>query len=149
VAYPRARDADRCRSGDALANIVFFFIILTTGRLFFQKRRENRSAEQAALALKPFAENMAYLFSLLDIIAPGWPVAVLAGSGVLRLCEVMKWRRRGWNSNFRGPKEFYLIIRLFDIIVGLLINFIGIERIKALYFRLSQRDQLRFRSSLL
>jgi len=45
---------------------------------------------------------------------------------------VMKWHE-GLELKFSRAKGFYLIIS-FSIIVGLLINFIGIEPIKALYY---------------
>jgi Mn2+/Fe2+ NRAMP family transporter len=121
-------------AGMLLANIVFFFIILTTAQALFKNGVTNiGSAEQAALALKPFAGNMAYLFFALGIIGTGvLAVPILAGSGAYALCEVMKWRE-GLELKFSRAKGFYLIIA-FSIIVGLLINFIGIEPIKALYY---------------
>jgi len=121
-------------AGMLFANIVFFFIILTTAQVLFKNGVTNiGSAEQAALALKPFAGNMAYALFALGIIGTGiLAVPILAGSGAYALCEVMKWHE-GLELKFSRAKGFYLIIA-FSIIVGLAINFIGIEPIKALYY---------------
>lgn len=121
-------------AGMLLANVVFFFIILTTAQVLFKNGITNiGSAEQAAMALKPFAGNLAYLLFALGIIGTGLlAIPILAGSGAYALCEVMKWRE-GLELKFSRAKGFYLIIT-FSIAVGLLINFLGIEPIKALYY---------------
>jgi NRAMP (natural resistance-associated macrophage protein)-like metal ion transporter len=121
-------------AGMLLANIVFFFIIVTTAQVLFKNGITNiGSSEQAALALRPLAGNMAYALFALGIIGTGLlAVPILAGSGAYALCEVMKWHE-GLELKFSRAKGFYLIIA-FSIIVGLLINFIGIEPIKALYY---------------
>ena len=121
-------------AGMILANIVFFFIILTTAQVLFKNGVTNiGSAQQAALALRPFAGNLAYLLFALGIIGTGLlAVPVLAGSGAYALCEMLKWHE-GLELKFTRAKGFYLIIAL-SIIVGLAMNFIGIEPIKALYY---------------
>ncbi|MFA6285340.1 MAG: divalent metal cation transporter [Parcubacteria group bacterium] len=121
-------------AGMLLANVVFFFIILTTAQVLFKNGVTNiGSAEQAAMALRPFAGDMAYALFALGIIGTGiLAVPILAGSGAYALCEVMKWHE-GLELKFSRAKGFYLIIA-FSIIVGLLMNFIGIEPIKALYY---------------
>jgi NRAMP (natural resistance-associated macrophage protein)-like metal ion transporter len=121
-------------AGMILANVVFFFIILTTAQVLFKNGVTSiGSAEQAALALRPFAGNLSYLLFALGIIGTGLlAVPVLAGSGAYALCEMLKWRE-GLELKFSRAKGFYLIIA-FSIAVGLLINFIGIEPIKALYY---------------
>ncbi len=121
-------------AGMLLANVVFFFIILTTAQVLFKNGVTNiGSAEQAAMALRPFAGDMAYALFALGIIGTGiLAVPILAGSGAYALCEVMKWHE-GLELKFSRAKGFYLIIA-FSIIVGLLMNLIGIEPIKALYY---------------
>ncbi|MCX6762334.1 MAG: divalent metal cation transporter [Candidatus Moranbacteria bacterium] len=120
--------------GMLLANVVFFFIILTSAQVLFKNGVTNiGSAEQAALALRPLAGNMAYMLFALGIIGTGLlAVPILAGAGAYALSEVMKWRE-GLELKFSRAKGFYLIIA-FSIVVGLLINLIGIEPIKALYY---------------
>ena len=121
-------------AGMILANVVFFFIIVTTAQVLFKNGITNiESAEQAALALRPFAGNLAYLFFALGIIGTGLlAVPILAGSGAYALCEIMKWHE-GLELKFSRARGFYLIIAI-SIIVGLAMNFIGIEPIKALYY---------------
>lgn len=121
-------------AGMLLANVVFFFIILTTAQVLFKNGVTNiGSAEQAAQALRPFAGNAAYLLFALGIIGTGiLAVPILAGSGAYALCEVLKWHE-GLELKFNRAKGFYLIIA-FSIIVGLAMNFFGIEPIRALYY---------------
>jgi Mn2+/Fe2+ NRAMP family transporter len=121
-------------TGMVLANVVFFFIIITTAQVFFQNGIFNiESAEQAALALRPLAGDGAYLLFALGIIGTGLlAVPILAGSGAYALCEIMKWRE-GLELKFSRAKGFYLII-IFSIFVGLALNFFGINPIVALYY---------------
>jgi NRAMP (natural resistance-associated macrophage protein)-like metal ion transporter len=121
-------------AGMLLANIVFFFIILTTAQVLFKHGVTNiGTAEQAASALKPFAGNAAYLLFALGIIGTGiLAIPILAGSGAYALCEILKWQE-GLEQKFSRAKGFYLIIA-FSIAIGLAMNFFGIEPIKALYY---------------
>jgi len=121
-------------TGMILANVVFFFIILTTAQVLFKNGiTDIGSAEQAALALRPFAGGAAYLLFALGIIGTGLlAVPILAGSGAYALCEIMKWRE-GLELRFSRARGFYLIIA-FSILVGLGLNFIGVNPIKALYY---------------
>ena len=81
----------------------------------------------------PLPETRPIFLFALGIIGTGiLAVPILAGSGAYALCEVLKWQE-GLELKFSRAKGFYLIIA-FSIIVGLLINFIGIEPIKALYY---------------
>jgi len=121
-------------TGMILANLVFFFIVVTTAQVLFKNGITNiQSAEEAALALRPLAGEWAYLLFALGIIGTGLlAVPVLAGSGAYALCEVLRWRE-GLELKFSRAKGFYLVIAL-SIIVGLAMNFLGIEPIKALYY---------------
>jgi NRAMP (natural resistance-associated macrophage protein)-like metal ion transporter len=121
-------------AGMILANVVFFFIILTTAQVLFKNGiTDIGSAEQAALALKPFAGEAAYLLFALGIIGTGLlAVPILAGSGAYALSEVMKWRE-GLELKFSRAKGFYLVIAA-SILVGLALNFVGVNPIKALYY---------------
>ena len=121
-------------TGMILANAVFFFIIIATAQVFFKNGiTEIGSAEQAALALRPLSGEAAYLLFALGIIGTGLlAVPILAGSGAYALCEVMKWHE-GLELRFSRARGFYLII-IFSILVGLGLNFIGVNPIKALYY---------------
>jgi NRAMP (natural resistance-associated macrophage protein)-like metal ion transporter len=121
-------------TGMLLANVVFFFIVLTTAQVLFKNGITNiDSAEQAALALRPFAGNYAFLLFTLGIIGTGLlAVPVLAASGAYALSELMKWRE-SLELKFSQAKGFYLVIA-FSILVGLFLNFFHINPIMALYY---------------
>jgi len=129
-----ARMRTDVNSGMILANLVFFFIIITCAKVLFQNGiTEIGSAEQAALALKPFAGQFAFLFFALGIIGTGLlAVPILAGSGAYALSELLKWRE-GLGNKLSRAKGFYFII-VVSIMVGLLLNFIGVNPIKALFY---------------
>lgn len=122
------------RAGMILANVVFFFIVLTTAQVLFNNGITNiASAHEAALALKPLAGNHAFLLFALGIIGTGLlAVPILAGSGAYALSELMKWNE-GLELKFSQAKGFYMVIIL-SIIFGLSINFLDINPIKALYY---------------
>ncbi len=121
-------------TGMILANIVFFFIIVTTAQVLFKNGIFNiSSAEQAALALRPLAGDHAYLLFAFGIIGTGLlAVPILAGSGAYALSEIMKWQE-GLEEKFSMAKGFYLVI-IASILVGLLLNFFHINSIAALYY---------------
>lgn len=121
-------------AGMILANVVFFFIVLTTANVLFSHGiTEIDSAQDAALALKPLAGDWAFLLFAIGIIGTGFlAVPILAGSGAYALSELMNWNS-GLEEEFSRAKGFYLVIS-FSIIVGLAMNFLGINPIKALYW---------------
>lgn len=122
------------RTGMIFANLTFFFIVLTTAKVLNSNGIFSiDSAEQAALALRPLAGDQAFLLFALGIIGTGLlAIPVLAGSGAYALSELMNWRE-GLEKKFSRAKAFYLVIT-FSIVIGLLINFIGINPMKALYY---------------
>jgi NRAMP (natural resistance-associated macrophage protein)-like metal ion transporter len=122
------------RTGMIFANITFFFIVLTTAKVLNANGiTDIESAEQAALALRPFAGDQAFLLFALGIVGTGLlAIPVLAGSGAYALAELMNWRE-GLEQKFSRAKAFYCVITL-SILVGLGINFIGINPMKALYY---------------
>lgn len=121
-------------TGMLLANVVFFFIVVTTAQVLFKNGITNiDSAEQAAMALRPFAGEYAFLFFTLGIIGTGLlAVPVLAASGAYALSELMKWHE-SLELKFSQAKGFYLVIA-FSILVGLFLNFFHINPIMALYY---------------
>jgi Mn2+/Fe2+ NRAMP family transporter len=129
---------DRMRTdvgaGMILANVVFFFIVVTTAQVLFQNGVfDIQSAEQAALALRPLAGEYAYMLFALGIIGTGFlAVPILAGSGAYALAETMKWRE-GLDEEFSHAKGFYFVI-IMSILFGLALNFFQINPITALYY---------------
>lgn len=121
-------------SGMILANIVFFFIVLTTAQVLFANGITNvNSAQDAALALAPLAGKHAALLFTLGIIGTGLlAVPVLAGSGAYALAEILNLKE-GLELRFLQAKGFYFIIAL-SILFGGLFNFFHINPISALYY---------------
>jgi NRAMP (natural resistance-associated macrophage protein)-like metal ion transporter len=121
-------------SGMFLSNIVMFFIIAACGALLFSNGVTNiTSAAQAAEALRPFAGNSTYWLFAIGIIGTGLlAIPVLAGSSSYAAAESFKWRE-GLYRKFNQAHAFYGILIL-SVIVGLGINFLGIDPIKALIY---------------
>ena len=121
-------------AGMILANVVFYFIVLTSAQVLFRHGITHiESAEQAALALKPLAGQYAFLLFACGIIGTGLlAIPVLAGSGAYALAELMEWEE-GLEHKFYQAKAFYLVIA-FSVIVGLALNFLRINPITALYY---------------
>jgi Mn2+/Fe2+ NRAMP family transporter len=121
-------------SGMFLSNIVMFFIIATCGALLFSHGITNiTSAAQAAQALRPFAGNQTYLLFATGIIGTGLlTIPVLAGSSSYAAAESFKWQE-GLFRNLRQAHAFYGVI-IISMLVGLSLNFIGLDPIKALIY---------------
>jgi NRAMP (natural resistance-associated macrophage protein)-like metal ion transporter len=121
-------------SGMFLSNIVMFFIIAACGALLFANGVTNiTSASQAAEGLRPFAGNLTYWLFAIGIIGTGLlAIPVLAGSSSYAAAESFKWRE-GLYRKFNQAHAFYGILIL-SVFVGLGINFLGIDPIKALIY---------------
>lgn len=121
-------------SGMFISNLVMFFIIAVCGATLFSHGITTiTTASDAALALKPLAGNGAYVLFALGIIGTGMlAIPVLAGSAAYAISESMGWKE-GLYRKLNEAYAFYGII-IIAVIVGILINFIGIDPIKALIY---------------
>ena len=122
------------RLGLLLTNLVFYFIILTTGTVLFKAGiHQIDTVEQAAQALKPLAGNAAYILFAVGVIGTGaLAIPVLAGSLSYMMAEVFGWEE-GLDKKFYEAKGFYITL-IVSMIIGLLINFLGISPIKMLFY---------------
>jgi Mn2+/Fe2+ NRAMP family transporter len=120
--------------GMFITNIVFYFIILTTGTVLFNAGiHDVQTVEQAAQALQPLAGNMAYALFAVGVLGTGFlAIPVLAGALSYMMAEVFDWQE-GLDKKFHEAKGFYITI-IISLILGLAINFIGISPIKALIY---------------
>lgn len=121
-------------SGMFLSNFVMFFIIVTCAATLFSHGIVNiNTAADAAQALKPLAGNQAYLLFAMGIIGTGMlAVPVLAGSAAYAIAESFSWKH-GLYRKLKDANAFYGVI-IFSMLVGLLINLLGIDSIKALIY---------------
>lgn len=120
--------------GMLFSNLVMFFIILTTGTVLFNGGiHQIDTVEQAAQALRPLAGNSAYLLFAIGVIGTGLlAIPVLSGSLSYIITETFGWKE-GLDKKFHEAKAFYIIIAI-SLILGLLMNFIGLSPIKALIY---------------
>jgi NRAMP (natural resistance-associated macrophage protein)-like metal ion transporter len=121
-------------SGMFLSQLVMFFIIAACGGILYTHGiTEITSASQAAEALRPFAGNATYFLFAIGIIGTGLlAIPVLAGSTSYTLSESFSWKE-GLYRELRQAYAFYGVI-IIAMIVGLSINFLSIDPIKALIY---------------
>jgi len=121
-------------SGMFLSNLVMFFIIAACGGILHANGiTEITSAAQAAEALRPFAGEATYFLFAIGIIGTGLlAIPVLAGASSYALAESFRWKEGLYRDLAQG-KAFYGII-IISMIIGLAINFLGIDPIKALIY---------------
>jgi NRAMP (natural resistance-associated macrophage protein)-like metal ion transporter len=122
-------------SGMFLSNLVMFFIIAACGTELFAHGITNiNTAAQAAQALRPFAGNASYFLFAIGIIGVGLlAIPVMAGSSAYAISESLGGRRQGLNNNLKQGYAFYGVI-IISMMVGLGLNFIGLNPIKALIY---------------
>ncbi len=121
-------------SGMFISNMAMFFIIAVCSATLFSNGVTNiGTAADAAAALRPFAGEFAYLLFTIGIIGVGLlAVPVLAGSAAYAVSESFGWKF-GLNRRLKEAKAFYGIISL-AVVVGIGLNFIGLDPIKALIY---------------
>jgi NRAMP (natural resistance-associated macrophage protein)-like metal ion transporter len=138
VAITSAKDIKKMRvdvwTGMFFSNLVMFFIILTCGSVLYKSGITNvQTAADAALALKPLAGPYASLLFTLGIVGTGLlAVPVLAGSAAYAVAESFGWKQ-GLYKKLKQAYAFYGII-IISMGLGILLNFIGLDPIKALIY---------------
>ena len=126
--------------GMSLASATAWFIVVVCASvLFSQGVTSINSASDAARALEPLVSSfpnsglIAKLIFSVGIIGLGMlAVPVLAGSASYAISESLGWREGFWRSVHRAA-GFYGVI-VIATLVGLSLNFLGIDPIKALLF---------------
>ncbi len=120
--------------GTFASNLVMFFIIVVTAvTLHKHGITQIETSKQAAEALRPLAGEFAYLLYTVGIIGVGFiAIPVLAGSAAYALAETFKWHQ-GIDKHFKGARGFFRVI-IFSASIGVLLNFLNVNPIKALYW---------------
>lgn len=117
----------------------WFIIVVAAGVLYNNNITNIGTAADAAKALEPLVHNfpnagfLAKTIFAVGILGLGFlGIPVLAGSASYALSEAFNWHE-GLYRKLREAHGFYGVITIATLI-GLLINFIGIDPIKALIF---------------
>lgn len=120
--------------GMFISNLVAFFIIVTCAATLFEAGVTNiATAADAAAALKPLAGQYAYLLFTIGIIGTGLlAIPVLAGSAAYAISEARGWRQ-GLHYKLKQATSFYGVM-IIAVLVGMMLNFIGLDPIKALIY---------------
>lgn len=126
--------------GMTLASLTAWFIVIAAASVLFKNGiTEINTAADAAKALEPLVQGfpnaglVAKIIFSVGIIGVGLlAVPVLAGSSSYAISETLGWKE-GLYRKFKQATGFYAVIILATL-VGLAINFLGIDPIKALIF---------------
>jgi NRAMP (natural resistance-associated macrophage protein)-like metal ion transporter len=120
--------------GMGFSNLIAWFIILTTAATLHPAGVVDiHTSADAAKALEPLAGPFSSILFAAGIIGTGLlAIPVLAGSAAYGVAEAFKWHA----SLEQAPdhaKKFYSVLTL-AILIGLLLNFVGIDPIRALFW---------------
>lgn len=126
--------------GMTLASVTAWFIVIVCASVLFKNGiTEINTAADAARAIEPMVSNfpnaglISKLIFSVGILGLGLlAIPTLAGSASYAISETFGWKE-GLSKKFKQAVGFYGVI-IAAILVGLLINFIGIDPIKALVF---------------
>lgn len=120
--------------GMGFSGFVMYFIILTTGTVLYGAGiHQIDTVEQAAMALKPLAGDLAYVLFAVGVIGTGLiAIPVLSGALSYIYAETFGWEM-GLDKKFHEAKGFYVIIMV-SLLLGLSMNYIGISPIQALIY---------------
>ncbi len=121
-------------SGVFVSHTVMFFIMVTCAFTLHANGITNiEDAADAALALKPFAGQFAFLLFALGIVGTGMlAIPILAGSAAYAVSESFGWKF-GLYRKLKEAYAFYGVIAAATL-VGVGLNFIGLDPIKALIY---------------
>jgi Mn2+/Fe2+ NRAMP family transporter len=120
--------------GAFFSNMVMFFIILTTAITFNRHGITHiETTRQAAEALRPLAGQFAATLFTVGIVGVGFlAIPTLAGSTAHAFAETLGWRQ-GLDKELKRARAFYALV-LLSTAVGVGLDFIGINPVKALYW---------------
>lgn len=120
--------------GMFFCNIVFYFVIIAAAATLHKSGVTNiESATDAARALEPLAGKWAKILFAIGLMGAGLlAVPVLTGSSGYAMAEAFGWKC-GLSEKPAKARQFYSVI-VISTFVGLLINYVGISPIRALFW---------------
>lgn len=121
--------------GMFFSNFVMYFIILATGAtLFVSGQHQIADAAAAAKALVPMAGRGAEWLLAAGMIGAGaLAVPVLTASSAYAIAGALGWKHAGLSQHPGRAPQFYGIIAA-STLVGIEMNFLGINAVDALYW---------------
>ena len=121
-------------TGTFFSNLVMYFIILTAALTLHRNGVTNiETSKQAAEALRPLAGSLAYFLYTAGLIGVGLlAIPTLTGSAAYAFAETFA-KREGLDKPFKGARFFYTVV-IFSTLVGIGIDSIGINPVKALFW---------------
>lgn len=120
--------------GMIVCNVVFYFVILAAASTLHSAGITHiESAADAAQALRPLAGDGAGLLFAIGLVGSGMlAVPILTGASAYAVCEAFGWKS-GLSTKPKEARQFYVVI-IASTIIGLLINYIGINPMTALFW---------------
>jgi Mn2+/Fe2+ NRAMP family transporter len=121
-------------SGMLFSNVVMYFIVLATAATLHESGiTQIATASDAAKALEPLAGVAAEELLAIGLIGSGvLAVPILGVSASYAIAEVLDWPR-GLDEPVRHARRFYALVAV-GMVVGMLVNFVGIDPITALFW---------------
>ncbi len=121
-------------SGMFFSNLIMFFISAAcAATLYAHGITDIVTADQAALAIRPFGGDLTYFLFAIGIIGTGLlALPVLAGSSAYALAESFGWKRGLYHTLAQADAFYGVIIVSMLIAVGA--NIIGLDPIKGLLY---------------
>ncbi len=120
-------------TGAVYSNLIMFFIIVTSAATIFVHGGNIATAQDAALALRPLAGNLAYALFAAGIIGTGLlAVPVIAGSSGYMIAELFNIPE-GLHQKLRQAPGFYGVI-LLGLLAGSVMELLHVDAIKALFW---------------
>jgi len=120
-------------TGMAYANLVFYFIILSSAATLGAHGIKVQTAEQAARALGPVVGRFDTVLFAMGMVGAGLiAIPVLAGAVAFPLAELFNWRE-GLNKSLRSAPGFYSALSA-AVVMGVALNFFGVNPFKALLY---------------
>lgn len=128
----RARRRDVI-TGMAYANVVFYFIVLSSAATLGAKGIKVETAGQAAQALEPIVGRLDSVVFAVGLIGAGMiAIPVLAGSSAYPMAELFGWRE-GLGNTVRHAPGFYAVLSA-SVVLGVAGNFLGIDPVQGLVY---------------
>lgn len=120
--------------GMFFSNVVMYFIILATAAtLHTAGKTDIQTATDAAIALRPLAGDAAEVLLAVGLIGAGFlAVPILTAASAFAVCETLGWPC-SLDAKPHEARGFYVVI-VASTVVGLVINFVGINPMKALFW---------------